>query len=271
MTLSKIHVLFQALLLIALSAHANDVIVRLQKDFYLKKNACNKTLSNYLNTISFKLDFPKGTMPKNYIIGVVEKNSKFSQTIFFNGVNWFYPTWQGHTEYRLPDCTRAGCEARFFVFLTELPIRYQSWSFDVSVFDTTKKNERVLQKNYPVENVFMQSGYEHFETLDLKHIKNNLKAKVDKEKVKKLLAENYQVQFIFQWRENKDQQQYSEEAHLLKPDHKWLTNENQEFKMTKKLKNPTYLGFMVYVTKNNRAYESKVEVLNQNDSFYDCR
>lgn len=243
---------------------------RLQRDLFIKSNACNQSIPSYLSVLSLEFDVPKQSLKRNWIVGVNEENSRFHQTIVYNGKNWFYPIWSsGHKEYGLPECEGKTCSVHFFVFLNDQMMKIKDWFFQVNIFKQADY-AKIYDSRIYVENEFLKDTSKmFFEDLKLEYKPSKVVAKIDKAKVKELLQANYNVKFILQSRTSKNQQQYTEKTFVMTPSDPWLKGQ-ELFTINEDLKDLTYLGFLIYVTKGNLAFETKIEVMNKNDSFYNC-
>jgi hypothetical protein len=243
---------------------------RLQRDLYIKSNACQQSIPSYLNVLSLEFDVPKQSLNQKWIVGIHEQNSRFNQTIIFNGKTWFYPIWtSGHKEYGLPECEGQSCSVHFFVFLNDQMLKIKDWYFQVNIFNQ-KDYSKIYNTHVYVDNKFLEDTSKmFFEDLKLEYKSGKAVAKIDKDKVKSLLSSNYKVKFILQSRTSQNQQQYTEKTVVMTPDHPWLKNQ-ELFSINEDLKELTYLGFLIYVTKDNLAFETKIEIMNKNDAFYNC-
>lgn len=255
--------------------------LRFQRDLYIQKNKCDQKIISRLNAIHFRFRLDKKITAKPIIIQVNEASMQMKQTLFYTGEYFFYPGLfgqDGHKEYELPVCnSKDKCDFQFFVFddanAAQKIVQKKSLDFDLSIFDLRIPNKKLFGTTISSTNHFGDDTKNKiFEDLNLKFNDDysEIFATIDKEKLLKLLRLKYRIEMIFSYRKNLNQHQYSEESVNLKLDNPWFAHSKNNWYLKEKLTKPTYLSFMVLVSDGPESYESKIEVHNAKNPFYQC-
>ncbi|MFN3697136.1 MAG: hypothetical protein ACK4VO_06825 [Pseudobdellovibrio sp.] len=273
------------IIFIKFTSHANvlssqDISYRFQRDLYIVKNNCGDIYMSYPQALRIEVKLPSDFIQKDIKINFNEGNSKFSQNIIYNRKTFFYPgifSSNGHHEYELPDCNKNEpiCEFGFFVFISGPTVSIKKWNVSISMTQIKNENKNLIISNQEINNEFSQKPDNYlFTNIDFKRIeqKNLNIAYLDPQKVKNLIDENFDVEFVFSWRNSIEQIEYSEEFHNISSESTWLSKNSFEFPMTKKIKSPTYLSFMIHARKGPLAYESKIVIIDKKQDFFNqCR
>lgn len=259
--------------------HTDAAGIRLQNDLYIQKNDCGQSNSSQLYSVYFTYFVDKTFYSEPLLIQVNEKNSKFNQTIVYNGKYFFYPSLfgeSGHKEYGMPVCDKSKtCYFSFFIFDTDQLVKQKELEFEVRIYQTNPPNKLQLSNPTLKAKGKFDKNYESllFKDLNLNYTQDfsKVETSIDKKKLKQLINEGYTVELIYSYRKSLDQYEYSEETAFINKEDPWLQSEDPTWPLKSKLKNPTYLSFMVLLTKGSKSYETKIEVLNKNNSFYSCK
>lgn len=246
-----------------------------QHDVFIRKNQCGDVQVYYPNALRLETDLPTPELTKNLEINFAEKYSQFNQRIIYNGKTFYYPKLfgpNGHHEYEMPNCVAMlkKCRLGFFVFDLGALFPLKIWDISIQISRQENSASVFQEKNISVRNDFhTNAGKYLFGDLDLKVNKktNSVVAYVNQEKIKSILQEGFEVEFVFSWRNSLKQISYSDETERIQLHHEWLSRRSREFPMKKKSVEPfTYLSFMVHVSRKNLAFESKIVVLDKTDS-----
>lgn len=253
-----------------------------QNDLFIRKNSCGEKEIGYPKAIRIETHLPKSIIKNNLKITVKEANSNFSQTIIYNGSSFFYPGVfgeKGHSEYGMPLCEAhlAGCSFFFFVFDFEKLSSRRIWKLDIRIEELDSKKIVIEKSKILVKNEFSKKKEAYLineiDFIDATPSKNAV-ALVSPQKIKKILKEGYNVDFIFSWRSTEEQIGYSEKFHNIKLDSEWIKQNNPKFPFNEDPTKPkTYLSFMIYLTKKNVAFETKIVILDNkySDFFSKCK
>ncbi|MFN3453376.1 MAG: hypothetical protein ACK41T_00350 [Pseudobdellovibrio sp.] len=263
--------------------YAYNVKTRFQVDLYKQKNECGVATQSVIPVIQVSFDLDVKSIKKNMILQVRDEKTKFFQNIIYKEDYFLYPelfSQDGHKEYGEPDCDKDGKRCRFFVFIFDPEYKLSKskkilMNFDILYPEGNIKN---IKMNIKEKNIFylnnkskLEDINELFYKIDLIMNKNETYAILDKKKIKELLDKKYKIKMIFAYRLTIDQQAYTEESSYLNREHSWVSEASDRWMMSKKVYNPTYMSFMVIVSKENKVYESKIEIHNLKNDFYKCK
>lgn len=263
--------LFLYLLLFTTKLWGQALSHRYQHDYFLKRSPCGGKQESELSAIRFSFEHRNLRASRPIILNVSEQSSGFTQTLIFNTQNWFYPSFNGHHEFQPLTCSRETCRAEFFVFLSESVLAKTDWFYRLVFFDDKAFHEKLAEASLGLRNKFEKNPKAFFKETKVVVEENALVATVELARLRKLISDGYDVLLMWQLKDTADQQQYREvSVHLDGPaslaklsDGTWRTA-----LPTKPL---SYVGFLVYARKDDQAYESKIEVRNSRDSFYNCQ
>lgn len=257
-----------------LLANSANLNVRFQKDLFIQRNKCGEKRKSLNSAIFLSFDEKKEILRKKILFYLAESNIGFEQVAIFNQKNFFYPGQfgpEGHREYELPYCPNKSptCQVGFFVFDRKNKLQGKNVNFDLKLFDIDSDHKLLNSLSSNIAATVPDSSNNEsylFEDTQLELIDKTYYAWANKDKVRSLLKDNYEVELFFHWRKNVIQQQYSEQKVDLM---KWLESKDEKIKF---INQPqlTYLSFLVFVKKNERSYETKIEILNQKEIFYSC-
>jgi len=251
-----------------------------QSDLYIVKNNCGDIYMSYPQALRIEILLPSDYFKKKLKINFTESNSKFTQNIIYNKKTFFYPGVfgiNGHHEYDIPHCEdkQNECEFGFFVFISGPMKNLEKWNANLNIINEENEKQQITISNQILNNAFAQKNNDYlFTNLDFKktdYTDLNI-AYIDPAKVKTLVNKNFDVEFVFSWRNSIEQIEYSEEFHNISSESAWLSKNSFEFPMTKKIKSPTYLSFMIHARKDPIAYESKIVIIDKKQDFFkQCR
>lgn len=250
---------------------AQSIGHRYQHDYFQKLNGCGTKTESELRAVRFSFEHKNLKLGRTLIANVHEQFSGFAQTLIHNGQNWFYPSFNGHHEFQRLSCGAQSCRAEFFVFLSELALAKPDWLFRLTFFDDGAFHSKVAEASLSLHNPFQQAPDVLFKDTKVTVRPEALVATVDTKKLKRLLKDGHSVLLMWQLKQSREQHQYDEVVKQFAGPAAVDELKAGSWTLPKPTAGLSYIGFLVYVTKNDQAYESKVEVRNQRDSFYLCQ
>lgn len=228
-------------------------------------------MESQLFAIRFSVEHQSIKPTKSLIVSVAEQFSGFAQSIVYNTKNWFYPSFGGHHEFQSLSCTQGRCRAEFFVFLSDLALKKSDWFFRLEFYDTGEFHSKLFEANLSLPNRFQRSEDLIFRDTKVSVSSQSLTAAIDPKRLERFLARGYSVHLMWQLKDRKDQQQYREVSMHLDGLADLAKLRSGIWSTQLPTKSLSYVGFLVFVSKDDQAYESKVEVRNSRDSFYNCQ
>lgn len=252
-------------------SEGQDLEHRFQHDYFRKENACGGKLESQLQALWFSFEHPALKARASLIANVTEQASGFTQTLIYNTKNWFYPSFNGHHEFHPVDCDKRTCRAEFFVFLSELALAKPDWVFRLSVFDDGAFHAKIAEATLAVHNRFEKSPDAFLKETRLSVSADALVAELDTPKLRRLLTEGFRLRLIWQVKNTSDQQKFTEISKVLAAPKDVDALTGGRWQVPMKTKSLRYVGFLVYASKADAAFESKIEVRNERDSFYRCQ
>lgn len=249
-----------------------------QKDIYIQENDCGQRRVNQIQTLYADIDLKRENITKDLVINFTEHNSAFRQKIIYNQSTFRYEdlfSSSPHYEYELPECEplKSHCSFGFSVFLNQNVLQKKDWLIDLTITEPFGKNTIHNSNRLPMENLSTQDDANYlFKDLHMSHDQEYKKTwvTIDKNKIKRLIDKGFKIEFIFSWRSSKKQIGYTEHAKMIKTEDLWLRNKTPYYELTNVPKNITYLSFMIHAQNKSNAFESKIEILDKNNPFYEC-
>lgn len=262
---------YSSLLFLSVSVCGQEVGHRFQHDYFQKLNSCGKKAESQLYALRFSFEHKNIRSSQPMILNVTEQISGFTQSLVYNTKNWFYPSFNGHHEFQGITCSKGACRTEFFVFLTDLALAKPDWLFRLTFFDAGDFHSKLAEAHLSLHNQFRQSEETILKDLKVSVAADSLAATVNTSKLQRLIEQGYDVLLMWQLKTAKDQQKYEEITKRFETPKDLAQLAGGVWKVPRQTKPLTYVGFLVYATKLDQAHESKVEIRNNRDRFYDCQ
>lgn len=245
-------------------------MIKFQNDLYIEKNDCGQKRQTIHKAFWVLTSIPEEYENQNLDI-VVTSLIGFEQKIQYRRTHFFYPALfnqYGHKEFTLPTCQSKRCEFEFFIFDPASKLN-QAKNIRVTIFFNKKE---ILKKDFHIVGLRTQNSADYFfEDLNLKQSEGVIQGNINKNRIIKLLKQNYKISIVLVHKSSPTQNQYTDEEYIIKKDHPWLTEKGDIFKFKTNRKDLTYLGLMVIASKTQESFESKIEIKNKEKIFFFCR
>ncbi|MFP5459618.1 MAG: hypothetical protein ACLGG7_12850 [Bacteriovoracia bacterium] len=263
--------LYTGFFLLSSTLWGQEIGHRFQHDYFQKLSSCGKKTESQLHALRLSLEH-KGIKPSRpMVVNVFEQFSGFNQTLFFNSKNWFYPSFNGHHEFQGINCSSGTCRAEFFVFLSDLALSKPDWLYRLAFFDMGDFHAKIAEASLSLHNHFQRSEDMILRDIKVELAPDSLAATVNTKKLQRLMERGYSVLLMWQLKTTMDQQRYDEITKKFESPAELQKLVGGTWRVPRQTSSLSYVGFLVYVTKLDQAYESKVEVRNRRDHFYNCQ
>lgn len=244
--------------------------IGLQKDVYIQANRCGKQQVFEHKVVSVNFTIPESLLKNDQLhLEVKDSISNNIQHVYYKKDHYLYPgVFQGidHKEFNLPECRNSKCEVELYVFLTSWERMAEKLEFQLKASD--QKEKELFSYKFPtINNEFGKFSNLIDPNIQISYSNNKIaKIKIPKDDLVKIKKSGVEIiELVFQWRKGKETG-YKEMNSLYK-----LSDQEKIFVFSHTIVTPSYLGGLLKYKRGNLDYEKKVEIINDQNPFYQCK